>query len=263
MLLIDRDGPIRRITLNRPEVRNAFNDELIAALADAVAEAGRDGEVRFIVLAGAGKLFCAGADLNWMMRAAGYSAEENRRDALRMSQLFESMIECPKPIIARVHGAALGGATGLISACDIVVAEEGTVFAFSEVKLGILPAVISPHVIRRIGAVHARHWFMTGGRFDATEAFRIKLVDRIAAKGHLDESMDALVSELLSSAPYAMSQAKGLVEMVAAAPVRDVRDDVVDLIARLRAGDEAKEGMSAFLERRKPSWVAPSQEESA
>lgn len=255
MLLIDRDGPIHRITLNRPEVRNAFNDELVGALADALAEGGRDEKTRFIVLAGAGKLFCAGADLNWMMKAAGYGAEENRRDALRMSELFQGMIECPKPIIARVHGAALGGATGLIAACDIVVAEEGTVFAFSEVKLGILPAVISPHVIRRIGPVHARHWFMTGGRFDAAEAFRIQLVDRVAPTGRLDETMDALVNELLSSAPYAMSQAKGLVGMVATAPVRDVRDDVVDLIARLRAGDEAKEGMSAFLERRSPNWV--------
>ncbi len=255
MLIIEQDGPIRRLTLNRPEVRNAFNDELIVALAEAFDEAGRDPETRFIVLAGSGKLFCAGADLNWMMKAAGYGDEENRRDALRMSQLFRGMTECPKPIVARVHGAALGGATGLISACDIVVAEEGTVFGFSEVKLGILPAVISPHVIRRIGAVHARHWFMTGQRFDAAEALHISLVDRVAPKGLLDAEMETLIGELLSSAPRAMSQAKALVDLVATAPVHDVEDEVVDLIARLRAGDEAREGMSAFFERRRPSWM--------
>jgi methylglutaconyl-CoA hydratase len=255
MLLIDQDGPIRRLTLNRPEVRNAFNDELIATLTQAFQEAAADSATRFVLLAGAGPAFCAGADLQWMVRAADYTADENRRDARRLSALFHAILDCSKPVIARVHGAAFGGATGLIAACDVVVAEESTRFAFSEIKLGILPAVISPFVIRRIGPIHARHYFLTGSRFDAHEALRIQLVDRIAPSGELDSAIAALTRELLSSAPQAATEVAALVDRVAGQPPRSVEADLVDWIARLRAAPEGREGMRAFLERRPAFWV--------
>lgn len=255
MLLVDQEGPIRRLTLNRPEVRNAFNDELIAALGKAIEAAGDDPQTRFLLLAGAGKVFCAGADLNWMEKAAGYSAQQNREDALRLAALFSSITRCPKPVIARVHGAALGGATGLIAACDVVVAEEGTVFGFSEIKLGILPAVISPFVVRRIGAVHARHRFLTGDRFGAEEALRISLIDRLAARGELDETIRILTKELLTSAPAAMRAVGDLVDLALRVGSEGGQEELADMIAELRAGAEGREGMRAFLERRRANWV--------
>ena len=255
MLLVEQDGPVRRITLDRPDVRNAFNDEMILRLAEAMNEAAQDDSVRAVVIAGNGKVFCAGADINWMLKAAQYGPEENRADALAMSGLFHAITDCPKPVIARVHRAALGGAMGLICACDIVVAEEGTVFGFSEIRLGILPAVISPHVIGRIGPVHARHWFFTGGRFGTDEALRIGAIDRIAAPGEIDAEIESLLADICAGGPRASSEVKDLVKMVATSRVHDVQEDVVSVIARLRAGAEAQEGFTAFFERRKPNWI--------
>jgi methylglutaconyl-CoA hydratase len=255
ILRVERSGSVARVTLNRPEVRNAFNAELIAALDAAFGELGQAENVRAIVLDGAGKTFCGGADVNWMRGSLELSEAENVRDAERMSTMFRTLDRCPKPVVARVHGAALGGGAGLCAVCDIVVSTPDAVYGFTETKLGILPAVISPFVIAKIGVSNARALFLTGQRFDALRAERIGLVHEIVAEGALDQRVAQVVAEFKTAGPQATAAAKRLI-----ADVRETRYDesqalTARAIARQRTSPEGQEGLRAFLERRSAGWT--------
>ncbi len=253
-LRVEREGPVARVTLSRPEVRNAFDDRLIEELTRAFAEAGADPSVRVVVLAGEGPVFCAGADIPWMRKAGGYSRAENEADAERMARMLRTIDACPRPVVALARGAAIGGGVGLIAAADIAIAAEGTVFSLAEVKLGILPSVISPYVLRSIGPRFARDLFLTGDRFDAMEAHRIGLVHRVVPAGELEEAGRRKVASLLTSGPEAVGVAKQLIEKVTGRSPDDAMALTVRTIAERRASPEAKEGLTAFLEKRKPSW---------
>jgi methylglutaconyl-CoA hydratase len=242
-LTVERDGGVLRITLARPERRNAFDAALIAELAAAFVDVGR---ARAVVLAGEGASFCAGADVDWMRASASLSFDENVADANAMRQMFEAIDRCPTPVVARVHGHALGGGAGLVAASDIAIADPGTQFAFSEVKLGIIPAVISPFALAKIGPAEARRYFVTGERFDAATALRIGLISEVA--DDLDGAVERVVGELLSAGPQAARWAKRLVRE------RPEGAETARWIAERRTSEEGQEGLAAFLERRTPSW---------
>lgn len=251
-----RDGPIERLTLSRPDVRNAFNDEMIAELSAWTEAVARDREVRVIVLSGAGAVFSAGADLSWMARAASYGREENESDAAATSAMFGAIDTLPVPVIARVHGAALGGGSGLAAVSDIVVASSETIFGFTEVKLGILPAVISPFVLAKIGRSAARELFLTGVRFDAARAKEIGLVHAVVPSSELDAAVGRYVSEVLSAGPEAIAAAKGLIPQVWGRAPADARELTARTLADRRCSPEGQEGIAAFLQKRKPQWHA-------
>ena len=253
-ILIEHTGPVVRVTLNRPDVRNAFNEQMIADLA-AWAENVRQTPARVAILAGAGRTFCAGADLNWMSKMVGYSFEENLRDASSLAAMFDALDTLPIPLIGRVHGAALGGGSGLAAVCDIVVAASNATFGFTEAKLGILPAVISPYVVQKIGVSAARELFLTAGRFGAAKAREIGLVHAVVSEDELDPAVDGYVRELLTSAPGAITGAKHLIAAVANGIPADLVDVTSETIARHRIAHEGQDGMRAFLEKRKPGWV--------
>jgi methylglutaconyl-CoA hydratase len=256
MLKVELDKHVARVTLDRPDVHNAFNDQLIKLVTDAFTELGSREEVRVIILAGNGKSFCAGADLNWMKRMVEYSHEQNVEDARAAARMFLAIAKCPKPVIARIHGAALGGGAGLAAACDIAIAVEAAQFGFTEVKLGILPAVISPFVIGRIGSARAREFFITGERFLAAVAQNIGLIQHVVAHDFaLDALIESKISQILTSAPLAVAAAKELVFGVAARTLETSLDYTAETIARVRAGEEGQAGMKAFLERQKPPWI--------
>ncbi|MGE5360648.1 MAG: enoyl-CoA hydratase-related protein [Bacteroidales bacterium] len=256
-LSIRRDGSVEHLTLDRPDVRNAFNPALIAELTDwATGMAGRH-DVRAAVLAGAGKAFSAGADLAWMAESASYTHEENVRDARRLAALFEALDTLPVPLIGRVHGAALGGGAGLVAVCDIVVADAHTVFGFTEVKLGLVPAAISPYVIAKIGRSAARELFLTGARFNASRAREIGLVHALAAAGELDAIVAGYLREVLSAGPEAVRTAKVLTRQVAAAQPGELAELTAHAIATRRVSAEGREGLGAFLEKRPPRWMEP------
>ena len=249
------DGSVIRVTLNRPDVRNAFNEELIAELrawADSVSAT----DARVAILAGAGKAFCAGADLNWMARMIEYGREDNVRDARALADLFNTLDRLPIPLIGRVHGAALGGGVGLAAICDIVVAADDTVFGFTEAKLGILPAVIAPFCVRKIGVSAARELFLTAARFSSARARELGLVHAIAPEADVDEVVDGYVRELITSAPGAITGAKRLIAAIAGRPPVEVADLTAETIARHRVAAEGQDGMRAFLDKRKPGWIA-------
>lgn len=246
---------VATVTLNRPEVHNAFNDELIAELTSALLEFGAEATIRAVVVTGAGKSFSAGADLNWMRRTADYSADENRADALRAAQLMRTLDRLPKPTVARVHGAALGGGVGLVACCDIAVAADSAIFGLSEVRLGIVPAVISPYVVSAIGSRNARRYFLTAERIPANEARRIGLIHEVVASDDLDEAIERQLSAILEGGPIAVAAAKRLVAEVAGLPIDDaLTATTADRIAALRASEEGREGIAAFLEKRRPAW---------
>src|SRR6266849_9027701 len=249
-LQIESTGPVVRVTLNRPEIRNAFNEELIADLTAWAESVGADGAVRVAVLSGAGKVFCAGADLTWMSKMVAYTHDENVRDARGMARMFEVLDRLPIPLIGRIHGAALGGGAGLAAVCDIVVAAEDAVFAFTEVKLGILPAVVSPFVLAKIGASAARELFLTGARFSAVRAREIGLVHGVVAVDGLDAAVDAYVREILTAGPEAIAAAKALISKVWDYPNDEVEPLTAHAIASRRVSAEGQEGLNAFLERR-------------
>ena len=257
-LIARRDGPVEYLTLNRPEVRNAFNEEMIAELADWAArvtgDAGADG-VRVVVLAGAGKTFCAGADVAWMAKTVAYTEEENMHDAMAASRMFAALDALPVPLIGRVHGAALGGGSGLCAVCDVVVAEEEAVFGFTEVRLGILPAVISPFALAKIGRSAARELFLTGNRFSAARAHDIGLVHAVVPAPRLDPTVSQYVQEILSAAPEAIAAAKALIARVWARPLEEAMPVTATAIARRRVSPEGQEGLKAFLEKRRPGWI--------
>jgi methylglutaconyl-CoA hydratase len=242
------------VTLNRPEVRNAFNEALIAELTAWAEQAAAEHRLRTAVLQGAGAVFCAGADLEWMSKMVAYSHDENVRDATALARMFEALDSLPFPLVARVQGAALGGGAGLAAVCDIAVAAADAVFGFTEVKLGILPAVISPFVVAKIGASSARELFLTGRRFDADHARDIGLVHSVVDVAALDQAIEKTLQELESSSPAAMAEAKALIEKVAGRPPADVRALTAETIARQRVSRDGQDGMRAFLEKRKPSW---------
>src|SRR5437899_3355682 len=252
-----RDGPIEYLALNRPDVRNAFNEEVIAELTrwtSATSETAQMTNLRAVVLSGAGPVFCAGADLTWMSKTIHYTEEDNRRDAMAMSRMFAALNALPVPLIGRIHGAALGGGCGLAAVCDIVVSEENAVFGFTEVKLGILPAVISPFAVAKIGRSAARELFLTGARFSAQRAREIGLVHAVAPEAELDAVVDGYLRELLTSGPTAVAAAKQLIASVAGRTVAVVTYHTAQTIARQRVSPEGQDGMRAFLEKRKPSW---------
>jgi enoyl-CoA hydratase/carnithine racemase len=242
-LLVERDGSVLRITLAQPDRRNAFDARLIAELAEAFVDVGR---ARAVVLAGEGASFCAGADVEWMREAVGLPLDANVADANAMRQMFEAIDACPAPVVARVQGHALGGGAGLVAASDIPIASPDAVFAFSEVKLGIIPAVISPFALAKIGAGHARRYFVTGERFDAETALRIGLVSEVAAD--LDAAVERVVGELLSAGPLAARWAKRLIRERPEGP------ETARWIAERRASDEGQEGLQAFLDKRHARW---------
>ena len=250
---IDRAGAVLPVTLNRPDVRNAFNEELIAELT-AWARAPLPGDVRVVVLRGSGPVFCAGADLTWMSKMVGYTREENVRDAMAMAEMFQALDTLGAPVLGRIHGAALGGGAGLAAVCDIVIAEDRAVFGFTETKLGILPAVISPFVVAKIGTSAARELFLTGMRFDAHKAQRIGLIHDVVPAAQLDEHVQQYVKELLGAAPEAIATAKELLRNVAGRPARDVAGITAETLATRRVSAEGQEGLKAFLEKRKATW---------
>jgi methylglutaconyl-CoA hydratase len=249
------EGAVARLTLDRPDVRNALDESLVAALTAAARALAERPDVRVAVLAGSGRVFCAGADVSWMARTAGYGFTRNLEDAAEIAKMFEALNNLPLPLVARVHGAALGGGAGLTAVCDVVIAADDTVFGFTEVKLGIMPAVISPYVLRKIGESAARELFLTGERFSAARAREIGLVHRLVPAPALDEAVDACVRELLTSAPSAIAAAKALIARVRDEDPADVIGVTTDAIARQRASPDGQEGLRAFLEKRKPHWV--------
>jgi methylglutaconyl-CoA hydratase len=256
VLRVEREGARARVVLARPAVRNAFNAELIAALRDTFLALGEDPSVRVVILAGEGKTFCGGADVNWMRGSLELSEDANVRDAEAMSDMYRAIDRCPKAVIARVHGAALGGGAGLCAVADAVVADEETLFGFTETKLGIIPAVISPFVLAKIGVSHARRLFLTGERFDALRAQAIGLVHEVVHADALDGTVDAIAAELESAGPSAVAAAKALIPAVRAASYDDSRGITARAIAKQRTTDEGQEGLRAFLERRAAGWVA-------
>jgi methylglutaconyl-CoA hydratase len=246
---------IATVTLNRPEVRNAFNETVIAELTGAFRALGDTPEVRAIVLAGNGPAFCAGADLNWMKKMAGYSHDENRADAMTLASMLHTIWSCPKPVIARVHGDTYAGGVGLAAACDIVVAAEPVTFCLSEAKLGLLPATISPYVIRAMGEQAARRYFITAERFGAAEALRIGFAHAVVPADALDAKVAEIAAALVANSPNAVRESKRLVQEVSGVPVdADLLADTADRIAAIRASDEGREGVRSFLEKRSPAW---------
>jgi methylglutaconyl-CoA hydratase len=247
---------VATITLNRPQLRNAFNETAIADLTMAFDEASQDRDVRAIVLAANGPAFCAGADLNWMKKMAGYSAAENEADALRLADMLRTIYFSPKPVVAKVQGDCYAGGMGLVAACDIVVAAEGVNFCLSEVKLGLIPATISPYVIKAMGDQAARRWFLTAERFDAREAHRLGLAHEVVPAEQLDAKVAEIVKALTANSPNAVREAKALVRDIAGLPIDDVLlADTAGRIAAIRASEEGREGVASFLEKRKPSWL--------
>lgn len=252
---IEIETGIGTVVMDRPDRHNAFDEHVIADLTAAFAKLGADDAVRAVVLRGAGKSFSAGADLDWMRRMAAYDEAANLADARALAALMRTIDMLPKPTVALVHGAAYGGGVGLVACCDIAVATEAASFSLSEVKLGLIPAVISPYVVRAIGARAARRYFLTAERFDAVEARRLGLVHELAASDGLEEAARQVLAALRGNGPAAVRAAKDLVAAVAGKAPAEVEDDCARRIAGIRAGDEGREGVAAFLEKRKPSWL--------
>ena len=250
-------GAVATVLMDRPDVHNAFDDRLIAGLTAVFHRLGADAAVRVIVLAASGRSFSAGADLNWMKRMAAYSGDENVADARGLAGLMRAIERLPKPVIARVQGAAFGGGVGLVACCDMAVAAREAVFCLSEVRLGLIPAVISPYVVRAIGARAARRYFLTAERFGADEAHRLGLVHQVTDAADLDAAVSALCAHLLKGGPVALGSAKDLIFAVSDRPVDDaVVEDTARRIAAQRAGAEGREGVAAFLDKRPPCWTA-------
>lgn len=255
-LQLQFDRGVETVTLNRPEVRNAFNDEVIAELAAVFVELGKRPEVRCVVLAGNGPAFCAGADLNWMKRMAGYTREENLEDASALARMLEVVYRCPKPTIARVQGDVYAGGTGLVAACDIAISADSAGYCLSEVKLGLIPATISPYVIRAMGARASHRYFLTAERFSAAEALRVGLVHEVVKPEELDVRVEAVSQALVQAGPEAVKACKKLLHDVAGHEITaGLVRRTVEGIADIRVSDEGREGIQSFLGKRKPNWL--------
>jgi len=254
---VQRSGPVARVFLNRPEVRNAFNDGVIAELTQTFAALGADSTLRCVVLGGHGKAFCAGADLNWMRAMAGYSWEQNRADAQALADMLWTLYSCPLPIVGRVHGDCYAGGLGLAAVCGVLVAAEGVNFCLSEAKLGLLPATIGPYVVKAMGEQAARRWFVTAERFSAAQAQAMGFVHECVAPEVLDAKVDEIVAALVANGPMAVRACKKLVQEVAGRAIdADLRADTARRIADIRASDEGREGIASFLGKRAPNWLA-------
>jgi methylglutaconyl-CoA hydratase len=256
MLKTEIHNSIARVTLDRPEIHNALNEELIGRLTQAFKDLGTRPEIRAIVLQGNGRSFSAGADLNWTRRVAGFTPEENRRDAHTAIEMFLTIVRCPKPVIARVHGSALGGGSGLVATSDISVATENAQFGFTEVKLGIVPALISPFVVARIGAANAREYFLTGEKFSAETAYSIGLVNHVVqSEADMDALIEMKLAHILEASASAIAATKELILTVAGHPVDSMSSTTAEASVRSRASADAQAGVSAFLSHGKPPWV--------
>ena len=254
-LRIDTDARgVATITMDRPSVRNAFNDRLIAEMYRAASALAEDDAVRAVVLTGAGDIFSAGADLNWMRSMKEWTFDENVDDSTRMNNMFRALYDLPKPLIGRINGHALGGGTGLTAVCDIAIAVQGSLFGFTEVVLGLAPAVISPYVVRKVGRSFARAVFVTGERFDADRALTAGLVHQVVSAEALDDAVEQAVARCLKAGPIAIAAAKRLPDL-ALRPLDEATAETVQVIAGLRIGDEGQEGMAAFFDKRPPAWV--------
>ncbi|WP_144108943.1 enoyl-CoA hydratase/isomerase family protein [Paraburkholderia sp. BCC1886] len=254
-LNLDVAGQVATLTLNRPEVRNAFNETMIAEITAAFVALNERDDVRAVVLAANGKAFCAGADLNWMKKMAGYSDDENRADAMLLANMLSTVYRCNKPVIARVSGDTYAGGMGLISACDVVVAVESARFCLSEARLGLIPATIAPYVIRALGEQASRRYFASAEQFDCTTALRLGLVSEAASAEQLDATVAQIAAALCANGPQAVRASKQLVQDIAGAPLNDALiEDTAARIARIRASAEGREGVASFLEKRTPAW---------
>ncbi|MEY2892280.1 MAG: hypothetical protein RJA98_2188 [Pseudomonadota bacterium] len=252
---VQRDGPVLRVFLNRPDVRNAFNSAVIAELTAVFRGAAADAELRAVVLGGHGKAFCAGADLNWMREMAGYDWAQNHADASALADMLWAIASCPVPVIGRIHGDCYAGGVGLAAVCDIAVAAEGVQFCLSEAKLGLLPATIAPYVVRALGTRASQRYFVSAERFDASEAHRLGLVHECVPADQLDACVATMVCAVVANGPAAVTACKQLVVDVAASPIdAALRDDTARRIADIRASAEGREGVAAFLQKRTPSW---------
>ncbi|MGH8709281.1 MAG: enoyl-CoA hydratase/isomerase family protein [Burkholderiales bacterium] len=255
MLTVQRNAGVARLMLDRPEVRNAFDDALIAAVTKALRELDADDAVRAVVLGGNGPAFCAGGDLNWMKRMSGYTYEQNLADAKGLAGMLQTLDRMKKPTIARVHGPAYAGGIGLVAACDIAVGVPEAKFCLSEAKLGLSPATISPYVVRAMGERMARRYFLTAEVFDGNEACRIGLLSMVSPSEKLDGEIDEILKHLLQGGPAALHKIKDLIRFVSSGPVSDAMiEDTAKRIAEIRATPEGKEGVASFLEKRKPAW---------
>jgi methylglutaconyl-CoA hydratase len=254
-LEVSRHGAVARVMLNRPDVRNAFNDAVIAELTDTFRTLGADTSLRAVVLGGAGKSFCAGADLAWMRAMADYGWDENRADAQQLADMLWTIYSCPLPVVGRIQGDCYAGGVGLAAVCDVLVAADGMHFCLSEAKLGLLPATIAPYVIRALGEQAARRYFVTAERFSARQAHALGFVHEVVAPEALDTKVDEIVSALVANGPMAVKACKQLVQDIAGRPVDDaLRSDTARRIADIRASDEGKEGVQSFLAKRPPNW---------
>ena len=249
------DNKIAKINLARPEVHNAFNEVMIAELTHVFSRISQDDSARVVVLTGNGESFCAGADLNWMKKMINFSYQQNLEDSLKLAELFYLMYSLPKPIIARINGTAIGGGTGLVAVCDIAIAAEKARFSLSEVKLGLVPACISPYVIRKVGEGRCREFFLTGERLTANRALELGLVNQVVPLEGLDQAVEEKVKQLISSGPKAIAMCKELLKNVPGMSFDEAKTYTADMIASMRIGDEGQEGMNAFLEKRKPKWT--------
>src|SRR5262245_47129771 len=252
---IRRDGTVARVFLNRPDVRNAFNDAVIAELTAAFRELSADRSLRAIVLGGHGKAFCAGGDLNWMRAMADYSWEQNRADAQALADMLYTLYTCPVPLVGRVHGDCYAGGVGLAAVCDVLVAADGMHFCLSEARLGLLPATIGPYVVRALGEQASRRYFVSAERFSAAEAHRLGFVHELASADTIDDKVNAIVQTLVANGPAAVRASKRLVQDLAGTPLSaELRADTARRIADIRASDEGREGVQSFLNKRKPAW---------
>ena len=255
-LLLQHDGHTATVTLNRPDVRNAFNEETIAELTQAFRTLGADDSVRAIVLAANGPAFCAGADLHWMKKMAAYTPAENHADALQLATMLRTIYACPQPVVAKVQGDCYAGGMGLVAACDIVVAVDEAHFCLSEVKLGLIPATIAPYVIKAMGEQASRRYFLTAERFTAATALHLRFAHEVVASDALDFKVAEIVKALVNNSPAAVRQAKTLVREVAGKEVNDaLLEDTAARIAHIRSSDQGREGVASFLEKRKPDWL--------
>lgn len=254
-LKVDQAAGVLHLRLNRPRIYNAMDGTTIAELGDCLGRVTAGSGIRVLVLAGEGPAFCSGVDLEWMRQAANFTMDENLADANQLAEVLSLLNDCPIPTAARAHGAIFGGGVGLLAACDTVVAAVDARFSLSEVKLGLLPAVISPLVVAKIGESHARALFASGKRFDANHALRIGLVHQVVGAAELDNAMREVIRDYRSAAPGAAAEARALINLVKGKPHQAVRAETAGMIARLRGGAEGREGVAAFLEKRKPAWI--------
>ncbi len=254
-LTYERRDRIGRITFSRPEIHNAFDGRMIEELYELFERIKRDKKLRAVVLTGEGKSFCAGADLNWMRAVQSYSYEKNFSESLQLAEVLNMIYTCPKPVIGRINGAAIGGGTGFVAVCDIAIASSAAVFSFSEVKIGIVPACICPYVIKRVGEGRAREFFLTGERLSADRACQAGLVNGITEPDELDQAVEELLAQILSSGPEALACCKDLLATVSEMKMQDAKVHTAKVIAALRKSEEGQEGMDAFLNKRRPNWV--------